>query len=59
MEFKNVYKHFVPTQVLHNIDLKIRQGEVVVIIGPSGTGKSNFLRCINKLEEITTGDQIV
>lgn len=33
IEFKNVSKHFGPTQVLHNIDLNIRQGEVVVIIG--------------------------
>lgn len=40
IEFKNVSKHFGPTQVLHNIDLNIAQGEVVVIIGPSGSGKS-------------------
>ena len=53
IEFKNVSKHFGPTQVLHNIDLNIAQGEVVVIIGPSGSGKSTLLRCINKLEEIT------
>lgn len=42
IEFKNVSKHFGPTQVLHNIDLNIRQGEVVVIIGPSGSGKSSY-----------------
>jgi glutamine transport system ATP-binding protein len=59
IEFKNVSKHFGPTQVLHDIDLKINQGEVVVIIGPSGSGKSTLLRCINKLEEITSGDLIV
>ena len=59
IEFKNVSKHFGPTQVLHNIDLKINQGEVVVIIGPSGSGKSTLLRCINKLEEITSGELIV
>ena len=59
IEFKNVSKHFGPTQVLHNIDLNIKQGEVVVIIGPSGSGKSTLLRCINKLEEITSGDLIV
>ncbi len=59
IEFKNVSKHFGPTQVLHNIDLNIAQGEVVVIIGPSGSGKSTLLRCINKLEEITSGDLIV
>ncbi|MBV4367708.1 glutamine ABC transporter ATP-binding protein GlnQ [Erwinia sp. BNK-24-b] len=59
IEFKNVSKHFGETQVLHNIDLSIKQGEVVVIIGPSGSGKSTLLRCINKLEEITTGELIV
>ncbi|SQA96466.1 Glutamine transport ATP-binding protein GlnQ [Cedecea neteri] len=59
IEFKNVSKHFGQTQVLHNIDLNIKQGEVVVIIGPSGSGKSTLLRCINKLEEITSGDLIV
>ncbi|MGQ7169249.1 ATP-binding cassette domain-containing protein, partial [Escherichia sp. R-CC3] len=42
IEFKNVSKHFGPTQVLHNIDLNIAQGEVVVIIGPSGSGKSTL-----------------
>lgn len=59
IEFKNVSKHFGQTQVLHNIDLNIKQGEVVVIIGPSGSGKSTLLRCINKLEDITSGDLIV
>ncbi|MBW1253542.1 glutamine ABC transporter ATP-binding protein GlnQ [Pantoea allii] len=59
IEFKDVSKHFGKTQVLHNIDLNIKQGEVVVIIGPSGSGKSTLLRCINKLEEITSGELIV
>lgn len=57
--FKNVCKHFGQTQVLHNIDLSITKGEVVVIIGPSGFGKSTLLRCINKLEEITAGELLV
>ena len=56
IEFKNVSKHFGPTQVLHNIDLNIAQGEVVVIIGPSGSGKSTFLRCLNLMETPTSGE---
>lgn len=59
IEFKNLSKHVGQTQVLHNIDLKIEKGEVVVIIGPSGSGQSTLLRCINKLEEITSGDLFV
>ncbi len=59
MNLKTSPSTFGPTQVLHDISLKINQGEVVVIIGPSGSGKSTMLRCINKLEEITSGDLII
>jgi polar amino acid transport system ATP-binding protein len=45
--------------VLKGIDLTVQEGEVVCIIGPSGSGKSTFLRCINKLEEVTMGELIV
>lgn len=45
--------------MLHDIDLNISQGEVVVIIEPSGSIKSTLLRCIDKLEEITSGELIV
>ena len=48
-------KNFGRLQVLHGIDMCITEGEVVVIIGPSGSGKSTFLRCLNKLEEPTSG----
>ena len=41
--------------VLKGIDLKVKEGEVIVIIGPSGSGKSTFLRCINHLEKINQG----
>ena len=55
IEFKNVSKHFGPTQVLHNIDLNIAQGEVVVIIGPSGSGKSTLMNILGCLDKATSG----
>jgi putative glutamine transport system ATP-binding protein len=53
--FRGVNKHYGKFHVLKNIDLHVKQGEVVVIIGPSGSGKSTLLRCINRLETITDG----
>lgn len=52
-------KNFGDLEVLKDISTDIHEGEVVVIIGPSGSGKSTFLRCMNKLEEITAGEVIV
>ena len=51
----NISKKFGKNTVLKNISTTIKQGEVVAIIGPSGSGKSTFLRCLNLLEEPTTG----
>jgi len=51
----NLYKYFGKLEVLKGIDTHIREKEVVVIIGPSGSGKSTFLRCLNKLEDATSG----
>ena len=52
-------KNFGSLEVLKVISTDIHECEVVVIIGPSGSGKSTFLRCMNKLEEITAGEVIV
>ena len=52
-------KSFGKLDVLRGIDAEIRAGEVICVIGPSGSGKSTFLRCLNRLEEITGGEIIV
>lgn len=52
---RNLYKSFGKNDVLKDINETIKKGEVVVIIGPSGSGKSTFLRCLNLLEEPTSG----
>ena len=51
----NLHKSFGKNDVLKGIDEHIEKGEVVVVIGPSGSGKSTFLRCLNLLEEPTSG----
>ncbi|MBW2670011.1 MAG: amino acid ABC transporter ATP-binding protein [Deltaproteobacteria bacterium] len=59
IRIEGLHKNFGPLEVLKGIDLHIRSGEVVVIIGPSGSGKSTLLRCINLLEDISSGTVIV
>lgn len=59
IQFRNVNKHYGQFHVLKNINLEVKQGEVVVVIGPSGSGKSTMLRCINRLEKVTGGELIV
>lgn len=56
IQLKNIHKKYDDLEVIKGIDLKIEQGEVVSIIGPSGTGKSTLLRCINCLEKADTGE---
>lgn len=55
IRIENLHKRFGELEVLKGIDLRIQPGEVVCVIGPSGSGKSTILRCINRLEEPTSG----
>jgi len=55
IEIVSLHKRFGRLEVLRGIDLAVAQGEVVCVIGPSGSGKSTLLRCVNRLEEPTSG----
>ncbi|MCM3340286.1 MULTISPECIES: amino acid ABC transporter ATP-binding protein [unclassified Paenibacillus] len=59
IHFHQINKHYGNFHVLKDINLSIKQGEVVVVIGPSGSGKSTMVRCINRLELVTDGELIV
>ena len=52
---RDLKKNFGKLEVLKSINTDVYEGEVVVILGPSGSGKSTFLRCLNRLEDITSG----
>ena len=56
---QNLVKKYGNNTVLNDISISIKEGDVVCIIGPSGSGKSTFLRCLNKLEEPTSGDIVI
>jgi len=55
IKVRGLHKYFGPLHVVRGVDLDVKPGEVVVIIGPSGGGKSTFLRCLNFLEEPSAG----
>ena len=55
IRLENVCKNFGDLQVLKNVNLEVKEGEKLVIIGPSGSGKSTTVRCMNFLEEPTSG----
>lgn len=59
IEVKNLEKSFGKNHVLRGFNETINEGEVVCIIGPSGSGKSTFLRCLNLLEQPTSGEVIL
>ncbi|MBW5446734.1 ATP-binding cassette domain-containing protein [Cohnella sp. CFH 77786] len=56
---QNLKKSFGPVEVLRDISTTVREKEVVCVIGPSGSGKSTFLRCLNLLEEVTSGTIVI
>ncbi|TLE14962.1 amino acid ABC transporter ATP-binding protein [Helicobacter apodemus] len=59
IELKNVNKFYGTNQVLKDINLIVNEGEKLVIIGPSGSGKSTTIRCMNGLEEVSSGKVII
>jgi ABC-type polar amino acid transport system ATPase subunit len=52
---RGIHKHFGPLHVLRGVDLEVAERELVFVIGPSGSGKSTLLRCLNRLEEPSSG----
>ena len=59
IDVKNLHKYFGSLEVLKGIDCHIDKGECVCVIGPSGSGKRTFLRCVNLLETPTKGDIVI
>ncbi|WP_050304870.1 amino acid ABC transporter ATP-binding protein, partial [Mycobacterium tuberculosis] len=59
IEVRDLHKSFGDNEVLQGIDLTVEDGEVIAVIGPSGSGKSTLLRCLNKLEEPTSGHVVI
>jgi polar amino acid transport system ATP-binding protein len=59
IEVKDLHKYFGKLEVLKGINIHIKEQEVVVVIGASGSGKSTFLRCLNKLEDLTSGEIMI
>ena len=59
LEVKEISKKFGKKMILDKFSLKVKSGEIISIIGPSGVGKSTLLRCINGLEKIDDGEIII
>ena len=59
VELRRVHKRYAEHEVLCGIDLAVATGEVLVIIGPSGGGKSTLLRCVNGLEPVSSGEVLI
>jgi polar amino acid transport system ATP-binding protein len=59
IEVRDLHKYYGSNEVLKGIDFHVDNGQVVCVIGPSGSGKSTLLRCVNRLEEPTSGTVLV
>ncbi len=59
IDIRDLHKSFGELEVLKGIDFQVEEGEVVCVIGPSGSGKSTLLRCVNRLEEPTSGTILI
>lgn len=59
IKFEKVSKFFGAHQVLHEIDYEVPAGSTIAVIGPSGSGKSTLIRCVNRLEPLTSGKILV
>ncbi len=59
IDVRGLHKHFGQNEVLKGIDFHVDPGQVVCVIGPSGSGKSTLLRCVNRLEEPTSGEILI
>ncbi len=59
IQVNNLVKKYNDLTVLNGVNEHISKGEVIVVIGPSGSGKSTFLRCLNRLEEATSGEILI
>ncbi len=55
IRIKNASKNFGKVKALRNVDIEVKAGDVVLVIGPSGSGKSTMLRCVNRLEHLSSG----
>ena len=59
IEIRGLHKYFGDLEVLRGIDFQVSMGEVVCVLGPSGSGKSTLLRCVNRLEDPTSGTILI